>query len=229
MMAGTMDADILVISDLMTTADYVRNEVYEDLWRFTEFVGLSQEKTDFLRFLAQTDDGALFGLPVNVMRRDSESTYLAVLLTRYFHENVDLVKQEYRDPDGSALHTLLDTYHAYRENGGIPPADAKLYTEYRSSFYMIYADSQKKEQAASFLAFLHDCLSGDVPLGEFDGYMDLYPKDIDEERSFVYWKSYDGEKFRVIMYAVNDILENPDIRDAKIAEAAAALKMMIME
>ena len=230
LMAGNTDADILYVSELMAPANYVRNEACDDLWNYSEFADLPAEKTEYLRFAAQTDEGKLIGVPVYIQRRDTESTYLAVLLSKYFDDNVDLLNRQFRDPDGTALHAIYDAYWKYVDNGREFPTDAKMFTEYRSGFYMLYAGSEKKELAVSFLAYINSFMLGESPLsGNTTWALELYPESIDSERSFVMWKSYDTEIYREFSDILFDVLEDRSIADERIAEAVAKLKMMILE
>jgi hypothetical protein len=227
LMSGNIDADILYVDEVMMPVDYVRNEAYDDLWNYSAFTSLPEEKTMFLRFAAQTDDGKLIGIPFNVCERDSESTYVAVLMTKYFDEYVDLMKREFYD-DGTALRALIEARRAYNNNGKVPPADAEMYTEYRSGFFMLYSDSDKKEEAVSFLAHLHRCMIGDTSLDEYS-MVSLYPESIDTARSFVLWKNYNKEMFNIVLSAVEEALEKPETTETKVADVVAKLKMMILE
>lgn len=227
LMSGNTDADILFVEDLMIPADYVRNEVYDNLWDYSVFSDLPEEKTAFLRLAAQTDEGLLFGIPVNVIERDSENSYVAVLMTKYFDEYVDLTKREFYD-DGTALRALIEARRAYNDNGKVPPIDAEMYTEYRSGFFMLYSGSNKKEEAVSFLAYFHNCMIGNIPLDEHSR-ISLYPNSLDTTRAFVLWKSYNNEMFNLVLSVVEETLEKPETTETKVADVVAKLKMMILE
>ena len=153
-----------------------------------------------------------------------------MLLSKYFDDNIDLLKRAFRDPDGTALRAVYEAYWEYVDNGRVISDDAKMYTEYRSGFYMLYAGSEKKEFAVPFLAYFNSFMLGEHPMsGNSLWSLALYPESIDPERSFVMWKSYDTEIYREFSNIMHDVLENRSMTEERIAEAVAKLNMMILE
>ncbi len=221
--------DCYLTSSLMNVADFVRNEAYVDLLAYAPFETFAEEDGYFLKTLSQTDTGALFGVPIDVVTRETTRSYLALLITRYMNDTVDLVKQTYSDEDGNQLKECLYACDAYYTGGEAIPTDAPLYYEAQCGYLIMNPNSLHKEATAEFLAYAYE-IQRQTP-GENAWMLDItnYPVFTEDMDVYGFWKFYQQDIFLTLIDALDSVSEGEADIDTTAEQTAARIRQIVME
>lgn len=213
----------------MNIADFVRNDAYVDLLQYEPFGKFVDENGYFLKTLAQTDTGELFGVPVEVLTRDSISSYAAVRLSRYLNDTVDLVNRTYSDETGNQLQELFNACDDYFNHGAEIPTDYPLFYEAQCCYLIMNPNSEHKEETAKFIAYAYQVQQ---QISEEDAWkleVVKYPVFTEDQYYYGWWKFRNQDIYLTLLDVINQVTEeNADI-DTMAEKTALRIKQIVME
>lgn len=185
LMAEDSDIDIFytLSLDLYT---YITSGYYEDLSQY-DVLREKFESNEFVDYVASYN-GTYVGLPIECYYYDTATNEQNDSFTKYLAKNVSTLNGEFRDENGDELFELL----RYLYDNPDDPRSDPFYedTEVRmigGDFLMINPYSERKEEAAEFLAYCFDLLTGEkaAPIHPI---AKPYPTGIDDfEGVALYW------------------------------------------
>ena len=217
LMAEDSDIDIFytLSLDLYT---YITSGYYEDLSQY-DVLREKFESNEFVDYVASYN-GTYVGLPIECYYYDTATNEQNDSFTKYLAKNVSALNGEFRDENGDELFELL----RYLYDNPDDPRSDPFYedTEVRmigGDFLMINPYSERKEEAAEFLAYCFDLLTGEkaAPIHPI---AKPYPTGIDDfEGVALYWDYQPWSIIEPLREAYNT-LRQTDGTDAELRKLA---------
>ncbi len=169
LMAKDSDIDIF-FTQTLDICSYITTHAYEDLSNF-DILKERFESNEYANFIASYND-TYVGVPIGNYYYDSSTANVSDTFNKYLVRNLSALNGEFKDKDGEEFYRVL----RYLYDNPDDPKDTPFYEGeigvIGGDFLMMNPYSEKKEQAAEFLAYCFDILNGDI---ETDGYTVLYP------------------------------------------------------
>lgn len=217
LMAEDSDIDIFytLSLDLYT---YITSGYYEDLSQY-DVLREKFESNEFVDYVASYN-GTYVGLPIECYYYDTATNEQNDSFTKYLAKNVSALNGEFRDENGDELFELMKYLY---DNPDDPRSDPFYEdTEVRmigGEFLMINPYSERKEEAAEFLAYCFDLLTGEkaAPIHPI---AKPYPTGIDDfEGVALYWDYQPWSIIEPLREAYNT-LRQTDGTDAELRKLA---------
>lgn len=230
LMAGDSDIDIFytLSLDLYT---YITSGYYEDLSQY-DVLREKFESNEFVDHVASYN-GTYVGLPIECYYYDTATNEQNDSFTKYLAKNVSALNGEFRDENGDELFELLRYLYDHPDD----PRSDPFYedTEVRmigGNFLMINPYSEHKEEAAEFLAYCFDLLTGEKTMSTRT-IAKPYPTGIDDfEGVALYWDFQPWSIIEPLREAYNSyrLTEGTDAELRKLAtDAASGTSMRLYE
>lgn len=229
LMSKDTDIDVYVTIPLHQYS-YIKMSYYEDLSQFD----ILKERFDSCSFAkcAASYNGELIGVPIDPRYSETVGSTIGATLIKYCIRNLSALNGEYRDEDGSELYEMLGHIRDVVGVDGIDnpyeSVEDTYYTEeYKniySLFMMINPFSEKKEQAAEFLAYVFDILNQDIPCNSDVGWnapIFPYPEIENVDDVHLYWDYYPWVIAEPIAEAYNKVRDGKtDGKDKTLKDLA---------
>ncbi len=230
LMAGDSDIDIF-FTFYLDTYTYITSGYYEDLSQY-DVLREKFESNEFVNHVASYN-GTYVGLPIECYYYDTATNEQNDSFTKYLVKNVSALNGEFRDENGDELFELL----RYLYDNPDDPRSDPFYedTEVRmigGDFLMINPYSERKEEAAEFLAYCFDLLTGEKTMSTRTIAIP-YPTGIDDfEGVALYWDFQPWTIIEPLREAYNT-LRQTDGTDAELrklaTDAASGTSMRLYE
>lgn len=233
LMAKDSDIDIFCTLTLDTYL-YIKGQYFTDLGEYEE-LKTRIESDPYTEYVCKCDDKYI-GIPVHQSYYNTaENDKKADTVTKYLYANINVLNDSYKDKEGEELYKVLK--HLY--NNPDDPKDNPLYDDeirmIHSEYLIMSPFSEKKEQAADFLALAYDMLSGEVEIdSEYGQQFFIEPFiDIDDmEGVYLCWQVESYSITSPVRRAVSERLTQTDGSDEalkKLAKEAANDVLMRMQ
>ncbi len=225
LMAQDTDFDLFVptVGDI---ADSVRTGAYEDL---SQYDSLSSRVTsnELVNMLSNIN-GTVIGVPYRVSFSNTAEYTTANTYFKYFHKNLNLFTNEYKDTDGEELFYVLKHLYSNPEDTLDAPYYDFDYYQADVSYLFMNKHSQKKDMAEKFLCMVYDYANKDLIHPEY--YVPTYPEYESGIEYIPSWLHWEYEIAKPIAEARSKVLETDGSDEAirKLAQdAAKGLRMRL--
>lgn len=216
LLANDSDFDLFVPID-GDLADTVRMNAYEDLSQYEE-ISSRISSNSLISSLSEFEDSVV-GLPYRLELHYSGDRPAAGTYFKYFHKNVNLFTNEYKDADGEEYFEVLK--HLYNN-----PEDSKDNSYYDFDYHYAHVNylflnkySANKDLAIKFMCTVYDYANKDLT-GEY--YVDIYPEYEEGIEYYPLWLFWDYQLAEPLGDAMTSVKECDGSEETirKLAEEA---------